>query len=808
VKLIQEGPKTARLILCGEAPGANEQREGRPFIGGSGMLLNDVLAGAGLSRSECFITNVCHIQPPGNDFSWFMRKQNQKHLIAGVIQLRKDILEIKPNLVVALGAQALKLLTGKPHIEKWRGSILESSVIPGQKVIGTYHPAACLRTWDYKAVVDLDMRRIAEESQYPDIRLPQREYYLNPDPATRMRLMEEMSQAEWLAIDIETVEIPGGKVVISCVGFSDRPDRAMVIPMKDSSDWLLVETLCLCAAKKIFQNGFYDVEIFHQNGIQVLHYEWDTMLAHHSLYTECATSEDEVAMLTRKGSKRKKAALMKGLAFLTSINTREPFYKDDGKRWKETGDIKVFWLYNGKDAAVTREIRDVQAQDITEFGVWSTFQHEMSLVEPLMEMTRTGILVDKEAHAQLLKKYQTEVDNLQRFLESTAGDLANAKSPQQMHALLYERLGLPVQYKKNKEGDPRVTADKDAINKLAEKYPHPVLLTILEVRERRDIIERYLNTAYGADGRMRCSFDVTGTRSGRLASRASLDGTGTNLQNQPEEIRRMYKADEGCIFVYRDYSQAEARVVAYLAREEGLIQLFEDPSRDVHKENASRIFGIPPEAVSEEQRYNAKRGVHAFNYGMEDDKFVKVVNQAYRDTGFRMNHATARKIREGYFLLYPGIKANFWREVEQELRRDRMLVNLFGRKRMFFGRFDDKMIRDAYSFKPQSTVGDLCCMALRRCYDMIQKGRPELNAKLLLNVHDSLLMQCPIEHATTVASLMEEAMRIPLSCFGRTFYIPTDCKVGFNWGNRPKKNPEDNPRGLIALDKWITEVAA
>lgn len=808
MRLIQEGPRQTNLVLVGEAPGANEAKEGRPFIGGSGMLLNDVLAGAGLSRGDCFVTNICHIQPPGNDFSWFMRKQNQKHLIAGIVQLRKDILEIKPNLVVALGAQPLKMLTGKPTIEKWRGSILQSHILPGQKVIGTYHPAACLRKWDYKAVVDIDMKRIAEECTFPDIRLPQREYFLDPEPSVRFQLMQEMAQAEWLSIDIETVEVPGGKVVISCVGFSDRADRAMVIPMRNPSDWLLVETLCLCPAKKIFQNGFYDVEIFHQNGIQVLHYEWDTMLAHHSLYTECASSEDEVAMLTRKGNKRKQAALMKGLAFLTSINTREPFYKDDGKRWKETGDIKVFWLYNGKDAAVTREIRDVQAVDISELGVWDTFRHEMSLVEPLMEMTRTGILIDKEVHAKFLNKYHKEVDNLQKFLEATAGDLANAKSPKQIQELLYTRLGLPVQYKKNKEGDQRVTADKDAINKLAEKYPHPVLLTILEIRERRDIIERYLNTAYGADGRMRCSFDVTGTRSGRLASRASIDGTGTNLQNQPEEIRQMYKADEGCVFVHRDYSQAEARVVAYLAREESLISLFEDPTRDVHKENASRIFSLPVEAITEEQRYNAKRGVHAFNYGMEDDKFVKVVNQAFRDTGFRMNHSTARRIREGYFLLYPGIKANFWREVEQELRRDRMLLNLFGRKRLFFGRFDDKLIRDAYSFKPQSTVGDLCCMALRRCYDMIQKGRPELNAKLLLNVHDSLLMQCPIEHAATVASLMEEAMRIPLTCFGRTFYIPTDCKVGFNWGNRPKKDPEENPGGLISLDKWLTEKAA
>jgi len=432
----------------------------------------------------------------------------------------------------------------------------------------------------------------------------------------------------------------------------------------------------------------------------------------------------------------------------------------------------------------------------------------MSLIRPLLSMTNTGILIDKVKHAQLMAKYEDEVANVQKFLESQVGGLANAKSPKQMQDLLYNKLGLPVQHKR---GTGAVTTDKDAINALAAKHPHPVLMSILEIRERRDLIERYLNTAYDADGRMRCSFDITGTRTGRLSSRASIFGSGTNLQNQPEEIRAMYIPDKGYCFVYRDYSQAEARVVAYLAGAEGLIELFEDPTRDVHKENAHRIFGTPLEAITEEQRYNSKRGVHAFNYGMEDDKFVRVVNQAFRDTGFRMTYELARRIREGYFLLYPEIKSVFWREVEDELRYSRMLVNAFGRKRIFYGRWDEKLLRDAYSFKPQSTIGDLCCKALVRCYHEIELGRPELQAQLLLNVHDSLLMQCPIEHAEEVAAHMESCMRIPLMVKGRTFYIPTDCKVGFNWANRSKKNPEENPRGLVALDKnpnWRELLAA
>lgn len=797
MKLIQSGKRDANIVIVGEAPGANEERAGLPFIGGSGELLNRMLSVAGISRSDCFITNVCHVRPPGNDFAWFYKPANQKHILLGAHHLKKDLEAIRPNLVIAFGAQALRVLTGKIGIEKWRGSILESNLVPGQKVIATYHPAYAMRIWDYKAVIDLDLVRCAEEAKTREIVLPQREYFLNPDGLVRGQLAAEMAAAEWLAVDIECIEISPGNWKLSCVGFSDRAERALVISMDDADSVRVVRELCACPAKKIFQNGQFDVTVLRQNGIAVTNFVWDTMLGHHSIYTECA-GDDEVSILTRKsGGKKRSAAIMKGLAFQTSIYTREPFYKDDGKLWKTTGDKNLFWLYNGRDAAVTREIRDVQAVEIQDFDVAETFDHEMSLLPPLMEMTRTGLLVDKEAHKRLKDKYQGEIDNLQKFLESQAGDLANAKSPKQMQELLYGKLGLPVQVNHKTK---KPTTDKNAINALAAKYTHPVLMAILEIRERRDLVERYLNTAYDADGRMRCSFDPTGTRGGRLASRGSIFGSGTNLQNQPEEIREMYIPDPGNVFLYRDYSQAEARVVAYLADAKGLIELFEDPSRDVHKENASRIFGIPIDAVSPEQRYNAKRGVHAFNYGMEEDLFVQVVNQAYRDTGFRMDRKTAKLVRDGYFMLYPEIQANFWAGVRRQLSDTRTLTCAFGRKRMFFGRWDEKLIRDAYSYIPQATVGGLCCRALVNCYNQIQLGRPDLRAKLLVQVHDSILMQAPVEHAHEVAALMEQAMDIPIHLNGYTFKIPTDIKVGYNWANRKKDGT--NPRGLVNLADW------
>src|SRR5512138_1329093 len=185
-------------MLVGEAPGATEDQTGKPFEGGAGELLNRMLDRCGIIRSQCFITNICHVRPPGNDFNWFYRKGNMAHYLRCVMQLKRDIEAIRPNIVVGLGTNPLTALTGKPSIEKWRGSILESSLVKGQKVVCTYHPAYILRVYDYKAVAEVDLKRVREESAYPDIRLPFRNHNLHPEEADRERLASEMEQAEWL----------------------------------------------------------------------------------------------------------------------------------------------------------------------------------------------------------------------------------------------------------------------------------------------------------------------------------------------------------------------------------------------------------------------------------------------------------------------------------------------------------------------------------------------------------------------------------------------------------------------------------
>lgn len=826
MKLIQDGPRKTKVMIVGEAPGSNEMSTGVPFTGASGEMLNKMFGNTGLTRSECFLTNVCHIQPQGekkNEFAWFFKPDGLPHLQAGLLRLYSDILEIRPNLVIALGAMPLRALTGKVGIDKWRGSILESHICPGQKVIATYHPSFLLRSWDHKAVAELDLRRCAEDSRYPELRLPQRTFHLNPQGQARRELMAAFLDTDWLGTDIECWEDDKGKWHLACCGFSDRADRALVIHNYSKQDRDDIETMTSSKVEKVMQNGAFDYTVLTElsqievNGFGEHVYEggkivrvqgWDTMLAHHSLYPECAGGSDEYSAI-QKGGAKKSAAIKKGLAFLNSINTREPFYKDDGKLWRETNDLQMFWRYNGLDSATTREIRDVQAGDLRDFRTERVFLHEMSLLRPLMACTSRGIPVDLAERQRLRAELEAQASGFQLFLDTGAGRPINVSSyglNGDLGKLLYGQLKLPIQYNKETR---QPSVDKDAIIKLAAAHPHPLLLSILHIRERRTILENFLGDNVGPDGNMRCSYDPTGTRTGRLASRASLFGEGQNLQNQPDKIRRTFVPKPGYVFIQPDYSQAEARVVAYVAREQALIDLFSDPTKDVHRFNASRIYGIDEDDVTYEMRFTAKRGTHSANYGVGAEKTMQVINQDAKDTwgkpgtGITVTLEQSRRIVEGYFALYPRIKTIFWAEVVAQLKRDRTLTGVFGRKRTFFGRWDGgddgKFLNAAYSYIPQNAIGDLTTMAMIEIENNISE------VSMLGNVHDSILVTCVDEPEVIVDAIskMREAMRIPLTVHGETFYIPTEFAIGYNWGKRTKDG--SNPLGLEDADKWLAE---
>lgn len=332
-----------KIAIVGEAWGEVEAQWKRPFIGPAGDELNRMLADAGLLREECFVTNCFNLQPDRNDITTLCAAKTDPRIARGlpavatgkyllethlpeISRLYNELEEVRPNVVVALGNTACWALLGQTAIGKLRGAIAPSHKLPWLKVLPTYHPAAILRQYDLRHVSVLDLMKAKAESEFPEIRRPIRELWLDPTLADLERFYHEyILSSERMAFDIETA----GKQ-ITCIGFAPSTDRAIIIPFVDQRQssgsywatadeeveaWNWVQRFLLAPAPKVGQNTLYDIfYLWHFYGIIVENYEEDTMLLHHSLQPESP----------------------KGLDFLGSVYCNEPAWKTHRPRGKQT----------------------------------------------------------------------------------------------------------------------------------------------------------------------------------------------------------------------------------------------------------------------------------------------------------------------------------------------------------------------------------------------------------------------------------------------------------------------------------------
>lgn len=321
-----------KIALVGEAYGAEEEKQRLPFVGASGWLLNQMLEEAGIARHECFITNCFNVRPERNDILNLCGPKKEVTHALGPLKTGKYILDrylpelerlhselesAKPNLVVALGGTASWALLGDSRISKIRGCIAESNSPRKWKCLPTFHPAAILRQWELRAVTVLDLAKAKRQSEFPDIRRPERTVYTEPSLSDLEWFYEtHIVPAKALAFDIET----SGNC-ITCIGFAPSRQAALVVPFLDtrrkgSSFWLdvheekkawdFVKKVLSSPIPKIAQNGTYDLGfLWRRYGIAVRGFAHDTMLLHHSLQPES----------------------QKGLGFMGSVYTDEPAWK-------------------------------------------------------------------------------------------------------------------------------------------------------------------------------------------------------------------------------------------------------------------------------------------------------------------------------------------------------------------------------------------------------------------------------------------------------------------------------------------------
>jgi uracil-DNA glycosylase len=309
------GPKDAKIMLIGEAPGIEEMMQGAPFVGASGKELRRMLKQAGIDPVSCWLTNVFFSRPPDNKIENFTQRVEMKNGIAGfpalfpgryvisdfayeIERLYDEIATVRPNVLCCLGnSSCWAVLRQTPKITALRGRVVHATIRGVQyKVLPTYHPAYILRNWKDRVVTLADFGKLKRESLFPDIRVPHRRILVDPTFSEALDAIRRARQSDCISLDVETSH---GQITICGIGLS--PTESAVIPFMDlrhenGSYWTHSEEIQIVKAfrdllaspvVKIFQNGMYDMTYFWENWRARLHNcSEDTMLLQHALWPE------------------------------------------------------------------------------------------------------------------------------------------------------------------------------------------------------------------------------------------------------------------------------------------------------------------------------------------------------------------------------------------------------------------------------------------------------------------------------------------------------------------------------------------
>jgi len=790
------GNPDAELAGCGEQPGTDEirARPPKPFVGPAGRALDECLQMTKIVRRDIYLTNVIKdLDAPLKHYINIDTRGKATIHPDGYQYIHELGEELKklPNLkcIVAFGNIALLALTNRVGITKWRGSVLESTIVPGLKVVPTFHPATIIPPkFNYlnKPLICEDLLKANYESGFSDIVRQPREITVKPSFDESIDVLNYCYEAgvrgQIIGIDIEVI---GGE--LDCISFAWSFDQAISIPFRGpKGEYFNIEQeleIMLLIAKIIQEpritkagaNFIFDTQfLFHKYGIVprgILHC---TQIAQKISYPDFAA----------------------GLDFVTSMHTDVPYYKADGKQWMkmQTGSWEQWWNYNGMDSIIPVEAIPKQLETLRRQQNIETYERQRKLIYPLIYMSERGIKVDVQGMSKYRDEQQARLDQLSDRLNEVVGYEINYDSPKQLMNYFYTELKNQPYKKRNAKGQYVNTIDVDALKRLSRKGIEAAQI-MLDIRGLTKRISTYLNIGkVDKDGRYRSSYKPVGAETGRLSSGETIFGTGGNQQNWPHDLLRFFLFDEGYIGYSFDLSQIENRIVAYVGGVIAQIEAFEQ-GIDLHSLTASIIFNKPYDQISKEdgssplgdgrqsERYWGKKGNHAINYDVGYKKFA-LVNE--------MPESDAKLIIEAVHRGYPQIRSGYQTMIQNMLRNNRMVTNLFGRNRLFLGPIIpsypfvskgacDATFRDAYAHFAQSTCAD---KINEQGVEHIYYNSVFNDIELLTQVHDSVVFQIPLivpwETQAEMLLKIKDSLETPLIWHDREIKTPCDLSIGLN----------------------------
>jgi len=760
-----EGPEKASLCILGEAPGANEARLGRPFVGVSGKLLDKIMEHYHIDRATTLLTNACLCRPPDN------ATPSQTAIRSCRPRLLQELRDRDVETVVAMGNSAAGTLLGTSSgITKLRVGPPRQVEELGIQVIPTLHPAACLRPKGdafFPSIVN-DFGKLFRPTD--DWTEPL--FVVIDDVETALKAVDELPLTP-ITVDIETdvdkdvAFEHASRYKLLCIGVGYAPGKVVVFGETVCNDIRFMSRLgqYLRSHNRIIaQNGKFDLGgLFHRLGSIRLWF--DTMLASYCL--------DE-----RRG--------IHGLKYLAVELLGAPRYDDEIKQYLSPkvgyGAIPrpILYRYNAYDCAATYALWQLFTTLMEkEPGLRALHDFLVRASNELLYPELNGIGVDKPYNAELEEFYVRRLAVLRRDMQITSGRPAfNPNSPKQIVEVLEEVFHIRVPRKRNQKGEMTKCTDKEVIAYLMEKCePWGEYYDFLAcLAEHRLDAKSYGTYVKGIKlrmykGRVFPTYLLHGTTTGRLSSR------NPNIQNITRgwRLRKQFvPCTPGNIFVQFDYKQIEARVLTWLAQEPYLRDIFNDPSRDLFDELAVVLYGDVTH-LTKAQMKELRIRVKAYFYGLGYGREAKSIAEEHG-----MSVPEAQRGMRAFFAVIPRI-VEFREETRRAVLDGADLTTPFGRHRRFTLITKDnrhEILNEALAFKPQSIASDTCLQAFTWV-------RPAIKGIAWVRnlVHDSMLIETSPDNLGKVSDIVVDHMvKSGKLVVGDYVNIDVDITTGTDWG--------------------------
>ncbi len=583
-------------------------------------------------------------------------------------------------------------------------------------------------------------------------------------------LVKTLNRAKVISFDTETTSTEEMKADIVGISLAIKEGEGYYIPVGHHAGnnlplekvlSVLREPLTNPKIGKIAHNAKYDYIVLAKHGLVVAPLTFDTMLA-----------EFIVDPSSRNLG-------LKNLAF-AKLGEEMTHIEDligKGKKQISMAEVAVESVapYAVADAEVTLRLMPILQAEIKRVNGEKLLEDlDLPLTPVLADMEMEGILLDLPFLKEMSDELARRLAEIERQIFDSVGKTFNVNSTQQLSDVLFKTLGLEPPDKGNKTASGHYSTSAGVLDLLRGK--HPVVDWVLEHRELSKLKSTYLDAlppAVDAHGRVHTSYSQVGAVTGRLSS------NNPNLQNIPirtetgRRVRNGFIAGRGNVLLSVDYSQIELRIVAHMAQDEGMLAAFR-AGEDIHATTAAAIYGVGPEAVTKEMRRHAKAINFGLIYGMSAFGLTRSTD---------LTLAEAENFVKTYFQKFPGVK-KYLDGIRRQAAQQGYVETLLGRRRYFpalQGRQNVQMKnreeREAINAPIQGTAADIMKIAMLKIPPALEKAG--LRAKMLLQVHDELVLECPKSELEETARLVQETMA---NAYKLDIPLSTEARYGKNWG--------------------------